>query len=235
MSKLTPTQIQTIFDFTEKKYIKYYDVQIELVDHIADEIEALQVDDPNLSFDRALHMVYKSFGVFGFTKVQEQKMFGLQRYWIRHLWSYIKSYFKLPKIIFTMILSFFIYLFMKQGFLYPYIGDIDYNLWMLMTSVIGMMVIILLIIFAKRRLISTNKKLLSVDAYMGVIAMFSLFPLHILIDPLFFCPPTLPWFVLIVISVFVSFVIILMHAMIFVFPDRLKAEVEQNYKHLIAS
>jgi len=70
---------------------------------------------------------------------------------------------------------------------------------------------------------------------MGVIAMFSLFPLHILIDPLFFCPPTLPWFVLIVISVFVSFVIILMHAMIFVFPDRLKAEVEQNYKHLIAS
>ena len=125
MHSLTADQIQTIFDFTEKKYIKYYDVQLELVDHIADKIEALQTDDPHLTFDRALHKVYKSFGVFGFTKVQEEKMFGLQRYWMRHLWSYLKSYFKLPKIIITVILSLCIYSFMKQGYLYPLLSDLD--------------------------------------------------------------------------------------------------------------
>ena len=42
MSKLTTTQIQSIFDFTTTKYIKYYDVQLELVDHIANRIEELQ-------------------------------------------------------------------------------------------------------------------------------------------------------------------------------------------------
>ena len=50
MSKLTPTQIQSIFDFTTTKYIKYYDVQLELVDHIANRIEELQTEDVQLTF-----------------------------------------------------------------------------------------------------------------------------------------------------------------------------------------
>jgi hypothetical protein len=233
MNTLTSDQIQSIFDFTEQKYIKYYDVQLELVDHIANRIEEMQAEDPNLSFEQAMQTVYKSFGIYGFTKVQERKMFERQSYWKRQIWSYVKSYFKLPKIIIMMILSFLIYLFMKQGYLYPLMSDMDYSLWVLITSIIAMMVLIPLLIFVKRRLISTQKKLLCVDAYMGVIAYFLLFPLHIFIDPFFFCPPTLPWFILLAVSVFISFVIILMHAMIFVFPERLKSEVKHHYKHLI--
>jgi len=235
MSKLTPTQIQTIFDFTEKKYIKYYDVQIELVDHIADKIEALRVDDPNLSFDRALHMVYKSFGVFGFTKVQNEKSIELQRYWMRHLWSYIKSYFKLPKIVLTIVLSLCIYLYMKQGYLYPLKSEIDEITWILIKSGISLIVVIPLGVYSKRRLVSTDKKLLCIDAYMMSIASFTWIPMYIFIEPLFFIRPSLPWYVLLSMSILVAVGIILIHAMIFVFPDRLKAEVEQNYKHLIAS
>lgn len=233
MKTLTTAQIQSIYDFTAKKYIKYYDVQLELVDHIANRIEELQAEDSKLSFEQAMQSVYKSFGVYGFTKVQEQKMFERQSYWKRQIWSYVKSYFKLPKVLITLMLSLSIFMFMRQGYLYPLISDIDYSLWILMTSIIGMIVLIPLLILAKRRLISTQKELLCVDAYMGVIAYFLLLPLHIFIDPLFFCPPTLPWFVLLSVSVFISCVIILMHAMIFVFPERLKSEVELHYKHLI--
>lgn len=235
MNSLTADQIQTIFDFTEKKYIKYYDVQLELVDHIADKIETLQADDPNLSFDRALHEVYKSFGVFGFTKVQEEKMVELQRYWMRHLKSYIKSYFQWPKIIITLILSLCIYLYMKQGYLYPLKSEIDEITWILIKSGISLAAVIPIGVYSKRRLVSTDKKLLCIDAYMMIIASFTWIPLYIFIEPLFFIRPSLPGYVLFSVSTFIAIGIILTHAMLFVFPAMLKAEVERNYKHLINS
>ena len=235
MHSLTADQIQTIFDFTEKKYIKYYDVQLELVDHIADKIETLQADDPNLSFDRALHEVYKSFGVFGFTKVQEQKMVELHRYWMRHLKSYIKGYFKLPKIIITVILSLCIYSFMKQGYLYPLLSDLDKASLLLIQFCVSILSVVILTIISKRSLVTTDKKLVCVDAYMGFISIFLIIPCYTFIEPLFMSPPTLPWYVLFSVSTFIAIGIILTHAMLFVFPAMLKAEVERNYKHLINS
>lgn len=235
MNSLTADQIQTIFDFTEKKYIKYYDVQLELVDHIADKIETLQADDPNLSFDRALHEVYKSFGVFGFTKVQEQKMVELHRYWMRHLKSYIKGYFKLPKIIITVILSLCIYSFMKQGYLYPLLSDLDKASLLLIQFCVSILSVVILTIISKRSLVTTDKKLVCVDAYMGFISIFLIIPCYTFIEPLFMSPPTLPWYVLFSVSTFIAIGIILTHAMLFVFPVMLKAEVERNYKHLIKS
>lgn len=235
MNSLTSNQIQTIFDFTEKKYIKYYDVQLELVDHIADKIETLQADDPNLSFDRALHEVYKSFGVFGFTKVQEQKMVELHRYWMRHLKSYIKGYFKLPKIIITVILSLCIYSFMKQGYLYPLLSDLDKASLLLIQFCVSILSVVILTIISKRSLVTTDKKLVCVDAYMGFISIFLIIPCYTFIEPLFMSPPTLPWYVLFSVSTFIAIGIILTHAMLFVFPAMLKAEVERNYIHLIKS
>ena len=235
MNSLTADQIQTIFDFTEKKYIKYYDVQLELVDHIADKIETLQADDPNLSFDRALHEVYKSFGLFGFTKVQEQKMVELHRYWMRHLKSYIKGYFKLPKIIITVILSLCIYSFMKQGYLYPLLSDLDKASLLLIQFCVSILSVVILTIISKRSLVTTDKKLVCVDAYMGFISIFLIIPCYTFIEPLFMSPPTLPWYVLFSVSTFIAIGIILTHAMLFVFPAMLKAEVERNYKHLINS
>ena len=235
MNSLTSNQIQTIFDFTEKKYIKYYDVQLELVDHIADKIETLQADDPNLSFDRALHEVYKSFGVFGFTKVQEQKMVELHRYWMRHLKSYIKGYFKLPKIIITVILSLCIYSFMKQGYLYPLLSDLDKASLLLIQFCVSILSVVILTIISKRSLVTTDKKLVCVDTYMGFISIFLIIPCYTFIEPLFMSPPTLPWYVLFSVSTFIAIGIILTHAMLFVFPVMLKAEVERNYKHLIKS
>ena len=235
MNSLTADQIQTIFDFTEKKYIKYYDVQLELVDHIADKIETLQADDPNLSFDRALHEVYKSFGVFGFTKVQEQKMVELHRYWMRHLKSYIKGYFKLPKIIITVILSLCIYSFMKQGYLYPLLSDLDKASLLLIQFCVSILSVVILTIISKRSLVTTDKKLVCVDAYMGFISIFLIIPCYTFIEPLFMSPPTLPWYVLFSVSTFIAIGIILTHAMLFVFPAMLKAEVERNYIHLIKS
>ncbi len=37
--KLTEAQIEELYAFTRKKYVEHYDVQTELVDHLATSIE----------------------------------------------------------------------------------------------------------------------------------------------------------------------------------------------------
>ena len=78
---LSSEQIKSIFAFTSKKYVKFYDVQLELVDHVASKIEDLMAQESALTFELALQQVYRSYGVFGFTKVAEAKLFELNRMW----------------------------------------------------------------------------------------------------------------------------------------------------------
>lgn len=39
--KLTPEQIQELYKFTRQHYVEHYDVQTELVDHLANDIEQI--------------------------------------------------------------------------------------------------------------------------------------------------------------------------------------------------
>ena len=162
-------------------------------------------------------------------------MVELHRYWMRHLKSYIKGYFKLPKIIITVILSLCIYSFMKQGYLYPLLSDLDKASLLLIQFCVSILSVVILTIISKRSLVTTDKKLVCVDAYMGFISIFLIIPCYTFIEPLFMSPPTLPWYVLFSVSTFIAIGIILTHAMLFVFPAMLKAEVERNYIHLIKS
>lgn len=102
MKKLTQEQIEQLFVFTKKHLVEHYDVQVELVDHLANAIEAEWEINPNLSFTEALDKEYKNFGVFGFSGLVEQKQAALQN----HYWKVIKkemlSFFTIPKIILSV-------------------------------------------------------------------------------------------------------------------------------------
>lgn len=117
--KLTDEQIATLFAFIEKKNVDYYDVQIELVDHLATGIEEKLHDNPNLTFDNALKEVYQGFGIFGFSEfLQEKTLFVAQK--IRKLYNQaIFSFFTFPKIIFTITLFSLFWL----------LNDILYEIW----------------------------------------------------------------------------------------------------------
>ena len=62
MKKLTQEQIEQLFVFTKKHLVEHYDVQVELVDHLANAIEAEWEINPNISFTEALQKEYKNFG-----------------------------------------------------------------------------------------------------------------------------------------------------------------------------
>ncbi len=107
--RLTEEQIQTLLQFTEKKLVRYYDLQIELVDHLASEIEEKMEVNKNLSFEQALSQVYEGFGVFGFSNIVREKEKQLVRTYNKMLWKAIKSLFYWPHIAGMFTLFAFLY------------------------------------------------------------------------------------------------------------------------------
>ncbi|RYY59617.1 MAG: hypothetical protein EOO12_16055 [Chitinophagaceae bacterium] len=97
--ELTPEQVETLFVFTRKKYVHWYDLQAELVDHLASRIEECCTKDPSLSFEAALKNVYAGFGLFGFAHIVQQKQRLLQRSSRRIWWTAFRSFFRWPHLV----------------------------------------------------------------------------------------------------------------------------------------
>lgn len=103
--KITDEQVEQLYAFTRKHFVEYYDLQTELVDHLANAIEEKWQQQPGLLFDDALKQEFKKFGVFGFMDVVERRQLALTKKYRKLLWTYFREYFKLPKILLTIILT----------------------------------------------------------------------------------------------------------------------------------
>ncbi len=104
--KLTEHQIEELFKFTRKHYVYFYDVQSELVDHLANDIEEIGVEYPKLSFEQLRDKSFKKFGIFGFMDVIEAKQKQMNKRYRKILWRFFKEWFTLPKVISTLSVFF---------------------------------------------------------------------------------------------------------------------------------
>ena len=111
--KLTPEQIDRLYQFTRQHYVEYYDLQTELVDHLANAIEAQWQENPKISFEDALQKEFKKFGVFGFMDVVEKRQAALNRKYNGIIWNHFKAFFTIPKIILTTTLVGLTYFFLN--------------------------------------------------------------------------------------------------------------------------
>ncbi|WP_348824628.1 hypothetical protein [Flavobacterium aestuarii] len=102
--KLSAQQIDQLFTFTRQHYVEWYDLQSELVDHLANAIEQEWEQNPNRSFEEILSKEFQKFGVFGFMDVVEERQKFLNKKYSRLIWSYYREFFGLPKIILTIAL-----------------------------------------------------------------------------------------------------------------------------------
>jgi len=111
--KLTENQIDELYKFTREHYVYFYDVQSELVDHLANDIEEIWIGKPKLSFENARDTSFKKFGIFGFMDVIEAKQKQMnKRYW-KIILRFAKEWFTVPKIVIT-ISVFFIFFMLLQ-------------------------------------------------------------------------------------------------------------------------
>ncbi|NOQ91465.1 MAG: hypothetical protein GQ552_01965 [Flavobacteriaceae bacterium] len=124
--KLSKDQIAQLYTFTRQHFVEWYDLQTELVDHLANDIEQIWKDEPNLSFDQAKNKAFKKFGIFGFSDVIEKKQNALYKYYWKMVWGIFKDYLKLPKVILTMLITLVIFTIIntfndKKIFIYIYL------------------------------------------------------------------------------------------------------------------
>lgn len=111
--KLTKYQIQELYLFTQKHFVEHYDLQTELVDHLANGIEVQMMRQPKLTFKEALNLEFKKFGVFGFHDVIKEKTKAMEkRYWKIFL-RFSKEYFKLPKVLLLFGVSLLLFFAMR--------------------------------------------------------------------------------------------------------------------------
>ncbi len=111
--RLTENQIEALYKFTRQHYVYHYDVQTELVDHLANDIESIWKETPKVSFEEARDTSFKKFGVFGFMDVIEAKQKQMnKRYW-KIILRFAKEWFTLPKILITLGLFFAIFVLLQ--------------------------------------------------------------------------------------------------------------------------
>lgn len=97
--KLNSSQISQLFDFTKQHYVDHYDVQVEIVDHLASAIEQEMAANHSLTFDEALQRVFGGFGIFGFGEFVSAKVEQVQKAGFRAFWSSFLNYFTWPKLL----------------------------------------------------------------------------------------------------------------------------------------
>lgn len=107
--RITDQQIAQLYKFTKQHFVEHYDVQTELVDHLANDIEEIWKEKPTLSFEQARDISFKKFGVFGFMGVVEEKQKQLGRKYRKILLTFFKEWFQLPKIVLTLLIFFTFY------------------------------------------------------------------------------------------------------------------------------
>lgn len=96
--KLSEHQITSLFQFVQKKFVHWYDLQIEIVDHLASSIEA-EMQATSITFELALEKVYSRFGIFGFAKIVQEKQVQLQKTAKKMWWNELLDIFKWPGIL----------------------------------------------------------------------------------------------------------------------------------------
>lgn len=128
--KLNEQQINQLYLFTRRHFVEWYDLQSELVDHLANSIEDRWKENPKLTFEEALDLEFKKFGIFGFMDVVDERRRFLSKKYGRIIWKHYKEFFRLPKIILTVSSMYFLY------FLSEKLQDTQY-LYLSILAVIG--------------------------------------------------------------------------------------------------
>lgn len=107
--KLTADQIDVLYKFTRQHFVEWYDLQSELVDHLANAIEDAIEENPKLSFDDALNNEFKKFGIFGFMDVVEERRLFLGKKYRKIIWDYYRNFFKLPRVLLLFFVAYVIF------------------------------------------------------------------------------------------------------------------------------
>lgn len=177
--KLTLEEIDVLYNFCEDQGVRYFDLQIELVDHLAAAIEQEWKVKPKLTFYDALFSIFDKFGATGFQKIKSTKEKEMRKKYNRIQWKYIGEFFKLPKIILTILITLILFSILQDPILNVWI--FRYVFWAYAISAI----VFLIFFYPKKyRLILIPEKSFllysQLKMFRNVVLSFSPMPFYVL-------------------------------------------------------
>ncbi|QES88245.1 hypothetical protein E0W69_006030 [Rhizosphaericola mali] len=92
-----------IENYCEQQGVIFYDVKLEIVDHIATLIEQQLNENQRLSFDSIFYSTNTDFDKKAITKIIKEKECAIAAKNKRVQLSYLKSFFSFPKVIMTIV------------------------------------------------------------------------------------------------------------------------------------
>ena len=104
--KLTTEQIDYVFDYVASHDIKWYELQVELTDHMVTSMEEFWEKDPELTFHQVKQYAEDKFGRNGFKAIEEERTQILRKEFKRAQLKMITEYLKFPKIVGSILLVF---------------------------------------------------------------------------------------------------------------------------------
>lgn len=114
MRRITKPEIEKLHKFTRKHYVEYYDLQTELVDHLANGMEARWEVNPHLGFDENLQLEFKKFGIFGFSDVVGKRRVAMEKKYFKLVWEEMLSELSKTKSLFFLLLLTGIAVYLQQ-------------------------------------------------------------------------------------------------------------------------
>lgn len=107
--KLSPSQIEYVNQYIASKEIKWYELQMELTDHLVLEMERIWEQSPELSFHQVMNQAERLFGRNGFKEVENERIEILRKEYRKQHFTMVKEYLKFPKIVLSFLAVFLIF------------------------------------------------------------------------------------------------------------------------------
>lgn len=101
--QLTKQQIEYVENYIISKDIKWYELQVELTDHMITSMEEFWAKDPDLTFHQVKYYAEDKFGRNGFKAIEEERTQILKKEYRSAQWKMIVDYLKLPKIFASLL------------------------------------------------------------------------------------------------------------------------------------
>ena len=162
MKKIAKEEANELFKLVERHAIQYHDVQIEIVDHYASAIEETWETEPDLSFLEAQKRVYKEF--WDFKSLEEGKRKALEKGYEKRLFSALKIWLKLPRIILSILFG---------GLIFQITKEIDVAIYYLTNFIFYTSLISFFALIYKRKNIEATyqTKFLQLDTAGGIFGL----------------------------------------------------------------
>nr|WP_309757610.1 hypothetical protein [Flavobacterium sp.] len=107
--KLTTEQIEYVSNYVNSFDIKWYELQVELTDHMVNSMEEIWEKDPELTFHQVKQYAEYRFGRNGFKAIEKERIAILRKEYNRIQRKMITEYLKFPKIFGSILLGFLAY------------------------------------------------------------------------------------------------------------------------------